>query len=140
MNQTFGQIFQCQLVNNTVTSFKIPFDGNGKLRVLLISDTHIGAVKNLDVAIQMFIDELQKIIEDEKIDMICHLGDLVDGTLLQGTFVLNNVLKKLSELKKPVYVIGGNHDRDFLNALNWQKDPYVTPLKENARFLIRSLD
>ncbi|OHT07663.1 Ser/Thr protein phosphatase [Tritrichomonas foetus] len=133
MNQNFGQIFQCPLVNTTVTSFKVPFDPKNKLRVLLISDTHLGALIDTNKAIQLFFDELSALIKAEGINMICHLGDLVDGTLNNGSFVLQTVLKKLSELRIPVYVIGGNHDRDFFNGINWKQEiPNVYPLKENS--------
>lgn len=51
--------------------------------------------------------------------MVCHLGDLVDGSLPQGEEVLELVLRQFMTLRVPVYCIGGNHDREFFSKVNW---------------------
>lgn len=133
LNLNFGQVFQCPLVNTTVNAYKIPLSESTK-RILLVSDTHLGATIPAEQAITLFSNELSTIIKKEGITMICHLGDLVDGTFTEnmGTKVLNDVLTKVSELQIPFYVFGGNHDRDFFTPLKFPKNPFVTPLKENA--------
>lgn len=131
MNLDFGQVFQCQLVNSVVTPYIIPLKKE-KMRILLISDTHLGATMDPNRAISMLCNEISELCNTEQITMICHLGDLVDGTAIEGTKILNEVLTRITELKIPFYVLGGNHDRDFFTGLQWKKNPYVTPLKENA--------
>lgn len=131
MNLNFGQVFQCTLVNDIVNPYVIPLSKT-PMRILLVSDTHLGATVDPNRAISMLYNELSELVKTEKVTMICHLGDLVDGTMIEGTKVLSNVLTKMTELKVPFYVIGGNHDRDFFTTLQWKKNQYVTPLKENA--------
>lgn len=131
MNQTFGQVFQCPLVNTTVSVYNIP-DVQAQMKILLISDTHIGATMDVEKATTLFIDCLREVISQEGITHICHLGDLVDGTLMDGKYVLPRVLKRLSEFELPVYAIGGNHDREFFAGMSWEGDAFVVPSKQLA--------
>lgn len=132
MLQNFGQIFQCPLVNTTVTSYPLPVDKSSPMRILLISDTHLGASVDVSKAIDLYMKALVDVIKAERITHVCHLGDLVDGSLSNGTAVLGVVLQKMADLKIPVWAIGGNHDREFFNDLKIDKIPGVTPLRELA--------
>ena len=132
MNANFGQIFQCPLVNQTVTAFPMPIDKGREMRILLISDTHLGATGELKEGLAYYMSVLSELVKSEGITHICHLGDLVDGTLSNGSAVLAIVLKQMATLKIPVFAIGGNHDREFFAGLRMDKDPYVTPLSDLA--------
>lgn len=124
---TFGTVFGCSILKKTLRAYSIPLD-NKKMRVLFISDTHIGAVMPCANAIELFCNELSQIVNDEQITMICHLGDLINSSIPNGQNPMKEVLLKMSKLKIPVYFIGGNHDRNFMQLLDWQKNEYVNPL------------
>lgn len=124
---TFGTAFGCSLIKKTLRPYSIPLDDK-KMRVLLISDTHIGAVMPCADSIQLFYNELSQIVKDEQITMICHLGDLINNSISNGQNPMKEVLLKMSELQIPVYFIGGNHDRNFMQLLDWSKNDYVNPL------------
>ena len=138
--QSFGQIFDCPLVNTNVTTFPLPLDKSTPARILLISDTHLGAAMDVTSAIDLFIKTVTEVVKSENITHICHLGDLVDGSLPNGTTVLEMVLKRLASLKLPVWAIGGNHDREFFSDLRMDQDPYVKPLQELAMTIERGKD
>ena len=135
---SFGQIFQCPLVNTTVTSFSLPIDTTKVSRILLLSDTHLGADRQLKQGLESYMAALQELCTAENPTHICHLGDLIDGTVPNGSAVLGIVLKRMSSLKIPTWAIGGNHDREFFASLKMEKDPYVTPLSHFAMCIDKS--
>lgn len=134
LNQTFGQLFRCELINNTINPYLITLDNNLKHRILIISDTHLGASLLFSKSCDLFIEELKNLIEKENPTMIFHLGDLVNGTFTEGSNLLSDVLIKMNTLGVPIYYIGGNHDRDYLNGLlpKWNPLEYITPLPNNT--------
>ena len=134
MNVSFGQIFGCELVNTKVIPFKLPINTASPEKILILSDTHIGAYVSPDKSIPLFIKELQKVISIEKPTIICHLGDIVNGSFPNGSTILQEVFTKMNSLSIPTYAIGGNHDREYFANLipRYKCPPFIHPLKENA--------
>ncbi|KAH0789871.1 Ser/Thr protein phosphatase [Histomonas meleagridis] len=137
MNVSFGQIFACELVNTKVIPFKLPLIPNKPERILILSDTHIGAYIAPEKSIPLFLRELQNVINIEQPTIICHLGDIVNGSFPNGATILQDVLTKMNDFKIPIYAIGGNHDRDYFASLipRWKNPQFIHPLKENAILL-----
>ena len=79
---------------------KIPAPGmNGRLRVVQLSDLHLGPVHGLGY--------FKRIIERanrENPDVVLLTGDLIDGRLSDETFA------PINDLKAPVYFTPGNHE------------------------------
>jgi len=121
---SFGTIFGVPLVNSEVTSYEYPIKYGSKIKVLLISDTHLGATVDPPAALTLFIDSLNNLVRNEKPNCIFILGDLVDGT--QSTSYLLSVLEKLTTISTPIYAMGGNHDREFFEEIQWPKGNNVT--------------
>ena len=122
----FGDLYQCPFVNITLTETPIPIIP--KMKILLISDTHLGSEIDFNLALEKFISELKNLVEVVKPTHIFHLGDLVDGTFTPtaGGFNLSTALNKLNELAIPIYVIGGNHDRLYASQVNFSNTQYIT--------------
>lgn len=120
----FGSIFGVPLVNDRVTSFVYVPPSGKTMKALLVSDCHLGAYVQIDVAINLLIDSINALIESENATVLFILGDLVDGT--QNEVVYKNVLQELTKITIPVYVIGGNHDREFLSLTKWPSGTNVT--------------
>jgi DNA repair exonuclease SbcCD nuclease subunit len=118
LSMSFGQIFQCPLVNTTVNPVAIQIDQKKPMRLLLLSDTHLGATdaSNVNKSIDLFLTEVGSLIEREHITHICHLGDLLDGTIVDPE-PLKRALLGLGTLGLPVYAMGGNHDREVFTKL-----------------------
>ena len=108
----FGKIFGVPLVNNLVTFEEINIDINKPFKAILLSDCHLGCI-NPTLSPKLFNESLNKLIEQEKPTKIFILGDLVDGT--QSSEFYQNILNLLKNFDINFYIIGGNHDRDFIN-------------------------
>lgn len=124
MNPNFGSIFGVPLVNDRVTTFTYTPPSSEPMKALMISDCHIGARVQVDVAINLFIDSLNALIANENPTVLFILGDLVDGTQTEDVF--KAVLVQLTKIDLPIYVIGGNHDRKFFSLINWPSNTNVT--------------
>lgn len=136
MEASFGQLFQCPLVCTDLSAFTVPIPEDSPARVLLVSDTHLGATIDWRRSLDMFMEHIRAVIAAESITHICHLGDLCDGSLTNGAVVLPEALGRLNELGLPVFVIGGNHDRELYGGLKWPSDTNVTPVAPCNAMLI----
>jgi metallophosphoesterase superfamily enzyme len=92
-------------------------------RILLLSDTHLGATGAIESAKEQFIMELVGLVAKESIPAIFHLVDLVDGTIPNGAVHISDVLAPMNAYKIPITVIGGNHDREFVAACPPPRNP-----------------
>ena len=124
MIPNFGSIFGVPLVNDRVTTFTYTPPAGTPMKALLISDCHIGARVQVDVAINLFIDSLNALIANENPTVLFILGDLVDGTQTEEVF--KTVLLQLTKIPLPIYVIGGNHDRKYFQLVSWPTNTNVT--------------
>jgi calcineurin-like phosphoesterase family protein len=120
-------------VKNTINPISIPFDRSKPSKFLLISETQLGMGSNTDKSVTQFITTLQRVIQTEKITHVVHLGDLVKIETSSPLQLLESVLTLLSQLPVPVWLLGGNNDREFLSQLTGgdRRGP-VTIVKELA--------
>lgn len=130
----FGNIFSCSLVNTALKPFAVPI-ANTKMRILFVSDTHMGKAIPFEQSLEIFYNELSQLVQDEQITMICHLGDLIDSSVENATTRAKEAFLKLTDLHIPLYFIGGNHDRFTLELLNLGDNEYITPLREENAIL-----
>lgn len=112
------------LPNSEVTYYELRLDFREMHRFLLISDCHIHS------DIETWFLELKKVLEKEKATRLFILGDLIDGSLPNGDFLLKTAIKELETLPINVYLIGGNHDRGWVNASQWTQGSNVTIVKD----------
>jgi uncharacterized protein len=85
-----------------LTKLEIPLKGlNGDLRVVHLSDIHIGSVRNSGY-MERIVNETNKLNPD----VVFITGDMVDGSarLHKHTF------KAINHLKMPVFFVTGNHE------------------------------
>ena len=86
------------------------------MRLLHTSDWHLGASEN-NLSLwddqKFFIDEICKIIESEKIDVVLIAGDVYDRSVASAE-AMNlydyAITKICADMKIPVVEIAGNHD------------------------------
>lgn len=86
------------------------------MRILHLADLHIGkkiyGYSMLYEQKHILLDEVPKVIDEWKIDMILIAGDIYDASVPSGQAVtlLDSFLTMLSEKKVNTYIIPGNHD------------------------------
>ena len=79
--------------------------GDGPLRIVAVSDIHLGSVIR-----KRSMRHLSEMIRDEKPDLVLFLGDLIDGSI--GPVLRGDLLSYLSlpDLLYGKYAITGNHE------------------------------
>jgi hypothetical protein len=79
--------------------------GDGPLRIVAVSDIHLGSVIR-----KRSMRHLSEMIRDEKPDLVLFLGDLIDGSI--GPVLRGDLLSYLSlpDLPYGKYAITGNHE------------------------------
>lgn len=92
---------------------------------LLLSDFHVADDSSSyfsSRAIEETLAFLPILIKEEQPNQIFLLGDIFHGSVSYGSYV-ELILSSLLKIKQPVYVIGGNHDREviFKSAEYWSK-------------------
>lgn len=135
MADIFGDI-----INSRVSVTKIPtIDVN--MKILVISDTHIGTEGNPSEAIPKFMASLREVIAKENPTHIFHLGDLISGYFeaKKGGEWVRTALTEMATLGLPVYAIGGNHDREYYKALEWPDKPsHMHPISLSNALLVET--
>ena len=116
----FQSFYDFPLANTSTTSTEICISMDDRYKFLLISDCHTYE-KDLNV----WFDELKKVVEKEKPTNIIILGDLIDGSVPNGVAAMGQALLLLKTFPFEVYVIGGNHDREFVSKISWPDDTNV---------------
>jgi predicted phosphodiesterase len=113
----FAQTFQATFVKIPINPVSIPVDGRKPARILVLSDTALGGMPNPSVGVTGFISALERVIKAEQITHVVHIGDLVKFDAPSPLQLLESVLAQLGKLPVPVWLLGGNDDRDFLRQL-----------------------
>jgi predicted phosphodiesterase len=136
---SFGDIFGCEalLPPTPVQPFSFPITRDHPMRILLVSDSHIGAELPVRDSIPQYLKELTSLIELERITHLIHLGDVIQGDFDQyeGADYVSQVVTEMNKLSVPSWVIGGNHDRDYVRTAAWRNVSQVTRIDELAIFL-----
>ncbi|MCR4612040.1 MAG: exonuclease SbcCD subunit D [Lachnospiraceae bacterium] len=94
------------------------------MKIMHISDLHIGkSLRGFDlIEDQKYIlNQIVEMTEEESVDAILIAGDVYDKSIPSeaATNLLDSFLSQLSEKKKSVYMISGNHDSEY--RLNYGK-------------------
>lgn len=131
--QSFDFFSCCEIVNKIVTKTDILI--TNPMKILLISDTHLGAAKPINESQKLFFQCLIELISLERPTHIFHLGDLVNGCILKGEKILEEALRKFDKLNIPTYVIGGNHDRCYAECVRWKDTQNVHLVRNYALHL-----
>lgn len=85
------------------------------MKILHTSDLHLGK-KLLEESFyedqKYILDEIIKIIEEEKVDAVLIPGDIYDKNIpsIEAVNLFNDFLNKLSNLKVETFITSGNHD------------------------------
>lgn len=107
------------------------------MRLVHISDLHIGKRVNEFSMLEEQRDILRQVLEaiqNEQADAVLIAGDIYDRSVpsAESVVLLDEFLTKLSALKKPVFIISGNHDcaeRISFGAGFFQKEGiYIAPV------------
>lgn len=118
-------------IRNININIAKPVEGNKQLRVVAISDVHLGYGTNR-ARLQLYIQKIQ----DIQPDLILLSGDLIDNSL--KPVVSQEMEKDLCHLKAPlgVYMVPGNHEyisgikscHDYIRentSITWLQDSIV---------------
>jgi predicted phosphodiesterase len=131
----FGEQFRCTpvLPYTPINPVVIPFSGS-PMRVLLVSDSHIGASADAHQSIAQYLAVLSTLIQSERPTHLVHLGDMIHGPLSLdvGAGLVSEVVTGLDLLRIPTWIIGGNHDREFVAAAAWPETEFVHRVTELA--------
>jgi len=104
---------------------QVEYDLSGEvLTILVMSDTHYGSILSPVERTYAAFQEAEK----QGCNVMLHIGDVVEGHMSRpnSIYEVSHVgykqqrdlaVKVLSEWKKPMYVIGGNHDDSFNTKL-----------------------
>ena len=97
-----------------------------KLRIGVFGDTHIGS-KFYDPQLMKYAAE---VFNKEKVDFVIHTGDICEGhyeskragsvfelTEVGGDNQVDRAAKELRQIKRPIYVITGNHEHNTFYKL-----------------------
>lgn len=107
------------------------------MKLIHLSDLHIGKRVNEFSMIEdqeYILDEIIRIIEEEKPDGIMIAGDIYDKAIPSSEAVLlfDSFLVKMAKAKYPVFIISGNHDSPerlaFASRLINQSGVYMSPV------------
>lgn len=130
----FGHMFDCPLVNTKLRQLKFPIKAEVTARILIISDSHLGAVREPEAEKQKFYADVAAVVAAESPTHFFHLGDVVQGLIPDGARHLQDVLMNFAQFKIPTWVLGGNHDREFGSLVKLPRSS-VTLCTENAILL-----
>ncbi len=108
-------------INNS-NKIKLNFNGS-KIKIGVISDTHIGSKS----FVEGWWDSAMAKFKEEKVDFICHVGDLVEGlsdrkghwyecTHIGYDQQKTYAIELLNRTDIPIYGIDGNHDRWYIKS------------------------
>jgi predicted phosphodiesterase len=130
-------LFNLPLRNASVRPVSIPVDRSLPMRVLVVSDTHIGRSDPSDPEPSkvQYLAELEDLVRFEHATHLLHLGDLVDNTAENGLVHLVDCLRRFEALGIPVYTIHGNHDLIFYCLVQWPESPTLHLTDESALLL-----
>lgn len=104
-------------------------DGAGPMRIVAVSDIHLGSVIR-----KRSMRHLSEMIREEKPDLVLFLGDIIDGSI--GPVLRGDLLSHLSlpELPEGNYAITGNHEYigDLSKTLPYIESKGIRVLKDEA--------
>lgn len=88
--------------------FELAFNGNGKYKILQLTDTHYVAG---DSRSKRALNNVNQMLDAEKPDLVVHTGDVIYGKPAEQSLL--EILSPISERKIPFAVALGNHDGEF---------------------------
>ena len=108
------------------------------MKILFLTDTHLRSSNpknrkdDFQKTLENKLEEIAQIVDEHEIDFIIHGGDLFDrpDTSVLTVTKYANIIKKI---KKPIYIISGNHDIFGLNPATL--DRTMLGLLGNLNFL-----
>lgn len=99
-----------ELKSKSINALDIPIDVNG-FKGLVISDLHIGYVHNKIDSMNYLMKRLHKLVKAVKPTHLFILGDIIHIGLFNLPSQFNAFFRRLEQLKIPVHIIPGNHER-----------------------------
>ena len=114
------------------TKYDIYTDKSLDLKILLISDSHIGTTFNGDG----FYKEIEKLSKIDS-DLVVIVGDYVDDDTKKTDMIKGTSSLSLLKPTYGVYFVFGNHDRGYSNYRDFNSNDLVNELiKNNVRVLV----
>jgi predicted phosphodiesterase len=118
------------LRNTEATVHEIPPSlTTGKLG-LILSDQHFGRHSRGLGDLDPFLQEFRLLFSHIKPDYLLLLGDTLDWYCENPPAALQTLLENLEQFEIPVFLIGGNHDRSYIEAYT-REHRQVTIVKQD---------
>jgi predicted phosphodiesterase len=107
---------------DTVIDFDVDRIRGDRVKLAIISDTHLGSKQQQ----LTYLREFAKYVKKQKVDAVLHCGDVVDGPPQMHPGHLHNIFLQTYEAQRsyaiehlpdfgvPTYLISGNHDESWL--------------------------
>jgi predicted MPP superfamily phosphohydrolase len=127
----FG-VFHARSIKTANYNLTLPGTGTG-IRIVLISDTHIGSAIN-----EKWIKRVVDKINITEPDIVCLAGDIFDGNI-DSIKDLSKVISELKRIKTPlgVFAVLGNHDVDRMAFRNNSTERITGILKDSNIILLQ---
>ena len=117
------QPFPQQFPNLKTTVFNLPIEHTVNMKALVLTDQFFGKTLPLTKSIPQCMKNIMTIIVREGINCIFFIGDLVHFQKDENETksILTKVLKVFEEIPLPIYVMGGEQNRQILYNMKYQK-------------------
>jgi predicted phosphodiesterase len=129
---------QYRLDNDTATVYEISPSFTTSKVGLIISDHHLDRSGDGVADSDLLFRGISILLSHFKPDYILMLGDTLEWDCVNPSLIYDYLFEGLSKFQLPIFVVSGNHDRDFLQEYN--KDyPLITILRNDLAMSIRTM-
>lgn len=107
------------LRTDTATIYDIPSTIANNICGVVITDQHFGRYMQFKKSFPVFKSKLEALLDKTHATCLFMLGDTIDYHSRNWEESTKEVFNYLENLKIPVFLIGGNHDKERLLSLNY---------------------
>lgn len=111
-----------ELKTNTATIYSIPNELTQNFLGLVITDQHLGKFISFNSGFPKFKSKLDSLLSQTKATCLFMLGDTIDYRCRDYSSAFNTVFNYLETLQIPVFLLGGNHDKERIQKLHYKFD------------------
>ncbi|KAK8872033.1 hypothetical protein M9Y10_007790 [Tritrichomonas musculus] len=118
------------LKTNTATFYDVPNKLKSNFIGLIISDQHFGRYNEMSSSLNAFKTKLEEKLKETHATCLFMLGDTFDYYLDNYKESVVSVFQYLETLTIPVFLLGGNHDKERLLKINYNFNKNLKFVKE----------
>lgn len=119
-----------KLKTSDATIYDVPEKFKNNFKGLVISDHHFGLKMELQTSLSIFKSKLEQIIKNLNPTCLFMLGDTIDFHASNFTESIKIVFNYLEKLEIPIFLLGGNHDKERILKLNYKFEKNLIFVKD----------